>query len=138
MHVQTNIEKTLDLEEIDGPLLYRSKQLWLPIGARGVFGGQVIGLALNAAMKTVDESFQVHSLHCYFLLPGMHRVRVRVRAINHHDRDSDLTFVGDSSIQIVYKVDHIRTGKTYATRFVTATQRGRKIFAMVKEFLDSG
>lgn len=68
--MMTNIEKTLDLEEIDEPLLYRSKQLWLPIGARGVFGGQVIGLALNAAMKTVDESFQVHSLHCYFLLPG--------------------------------------------------------------------
>jgi acyl-CoA thioesterase len=42
----TNIEKSLELEEIDAPLLYRSKQLWTPLGARGVFGGQVIGLAL--------------------------------------------------------------------------------------------
>ncbi|KAJ3373463.1 Acyl-CoA thioesterase 8 [Kappamyces sp. JEL0680] len=106
----TDIEKTLALEEIDVPNLYRSKQLWKPIGARGVFGGQVIGLALNAAIRTVDATFQVHSLHCYFLMAG------------------------DNSTQIVYKVDELRTGKTYATRCVTATQRGRNIFTAIISF----
>lgn len=33
----TIIETMLDLEEIDKDL-YRSKNLWLPLGARGVFG----------------------------------------------------------------------------------------------------
>ena len=106
----TNIEKSLELEIIDAPLLFRSKQLWTPIGARGVFGGQVIGLGLAAATKTVDSTFQVHSLHCYFLMAG------------------------DNSIQIIYKVDEIRTGRTYATRFVNATQRGRTIFTMMVSY----
>ena len=33
----TIIETILDLEEIDKDL-YRSKKLWVPMGARGVFG----------------------------------------------------------------------------------------------------
>uniref|UniRef100_UPI0038F80892 acyl-CoA thioesterase n=1 Tax=Streptomyces niveiscabiei TaxID=164115 RepID=UPI0038F80892 len=34
-----------------------------------VFGGQVIGQALYAACKTVEDR-QPHSLHAYFMLPG--------------------------------------------------------------------
>jgi hypothetical protein len=34
------ISTSVDIEEIDTGL-YRSKTLWLPSGARGVFGGQV-------------------------------------------------------------------------------------------------
>ncbi|KAI8902561.1 HotDog domain-containing protein [Globomyces pollinis-pini] len=107
---QTIIEQTLELEELDTGLLYRSKKLWKPTGFRAVFGGQVIGLALGAAMKTVESKYLVHSLHCYFLLPG------------------------DDSIQIVYKVDSMRTGRTYATRNVTAFQRGKVIFAMMVSY----
>ena len=66
---QTNIEKALDLEDIDVDL-FRSKSLWKPIGSRGVFGGQVVGQALASALKTADPKFQVHSLHSYLLLPG--------------------------------------------------------------------
>jgi acyl-CoA thioesterase len=57
--MKTSIEKTLELEEIDKEL-YRSVELWKPIGGRGVFGGQVIGLALNASHQTINSSFQVH------------------------------------------------------------------------------
>ena len=57
--MKTSIEKTLELEEIDKEL-YRSVELWKPIGGRGVFGGQVIGLALNASHHTISNSFQVH------------------------------------------------------------------------------
>lgn len=35
-----------------------------------VYGGQVVGQALMAANLTVDEAFNVHSLHCYFIEPG--------------------------------------------------------------------
>ncbi|KAJ3000139.1 hypothetical protein HDV02_000422 [Globomyces sp. JEL0801] len=65
---QTIIEQTLELEgtintliiELDTGLLYRSKKLWKPTGFRAVFGGQVIGLALGAAMKTVESKYLVH------------------------------------------------------------------------------
>ncbi|KAI8996040.1 acyl-CoA thioesterase 8, isoform CRA_a [Gaertneriomyces semiglobifer] len=107
--LKTLIEQALDLEEIDENV-YRSKELWLPYGARGVFGGQVVGLALSAATRTVDPKYHVHSLHCYFLLPG------------------------DNSIPIVYRVARVRDGKTYATRTVTAQQRGKVIFTLMCSF----
>ncbi|KAF9971449.1 Acyl-CoA thioesterase 8 [Actinomortierella ambigua] len=55
----TVVERMLDLEEIDTDL-YRSKTLWVPMGARGVFGGQVVGQALVAATKTVAPEYSVH------------------------------------------------------------------------------
>jgi len=62
------VEELLELELIDTNL-YRNKQpLWHPPGARGIFGGAVIAQALSAAMKTVDSSLAVHSLHSYFVL----------------------------------------------------------------------
>jgi len=97
------------LEEIDLNL-YRSKILWRPIGARGVFGGQIIGLALAAANKTVGSEYHVHSLHSYFLLPG------------------------DSSVPIIFRVRRVRDGKSYVTRTVEALQRGKVIFAFMSSY----
>nr|GAT49737.1 acyl-coenzyme A thioesterase 8 [Mycena chlorophos] len=53
------ITTALDVErfELD---LFRSKTLWLPNRARGVFGGQVISQALVAATQTVDPAFGLH------------------------------------------------------------------------------
>jgi len=65
-----------------------------------VFGGQVIGQALVAACRTVDER-PPHSLHAYFLLAG------------------------DPKVPIVYEVDRIRDGKSFSTRRVIAVQHGR-------------
>jgi len=68
----------LDLEELDLNLFRgRSPQN----GWQRVYGGQVIGQALVAAVRTVDASRSPHSLHAYFLLPGgrPHR-RARSRA----------------------------------------------------------
>lgn len=53
------IENAVDVEEIDINL-YKSRQLWTPIGARGVFGGQVVAQALRAATKTVNPEFRIH------------------------------------------------------------------------------
>jgi acyl-CoA thioesterase-2 len=74
-----------------------------------VFGGQVIGQALVAAARTV-EGRPVHSLHCYFLRPG------------------------DPKIPILYEVDRIRDGKSFATRRVVAIQHGEAIFTMAASF----
>ncbi|MCP6105546.1 thioesterase family protein, partial [Klebsiella pneumoniae] len=71
-----------------------------------VFGGQVIGQAMVAACRTVEnvEKRLPHSLHCYFILPG------------------------DPQIPIVYEVERLRDGKSYSTRRVTAIQHGNAIF----------
>ncbi|MGH7893144.1 MAG: acyl-CoA thioesterase II [Candidatus Binatia bacterium] len=74
-----------------------------------VFGGQVAGQALVAAGRTVDVGV-VHSLHAYFLRPG------------------------DPKAPIVYQVDRIRDGRTFATRRVVAIQHGEAIFVLSASF----
>jgi acyl-CoA thioesterase II len=76
-----------------------------------VFGGQVIGQALVAAMRTVDGR-PPHSMHAYFLLAG------------------------DPKVPIVYEVDRIRDGKSFTTRRVVAIQHGHAIFSMAVSFHD--
>ncbi len=74
-----------------------------------VFGGQVAGQALVAAYRTID-GWGVHSLHSYFLRPG------------------------DASIPIIYQVERIRDGRSFATRRVVAIQHGRPIFHLTASF----
>ena len=74
------------------------------------FGGQVASQSLMAAIRTVDEHLTVHSLHSYFLLAG------------------------DPLKPIVYDVDRIRDGRSFATRRVAARQHGRPIFYMTVSF----
>ena len=52
---------------------FRGSNLWRPIGARSVFGGQIIGQAMVAAAKTKPDNVSVHSMHCYFIRPGILR-----------------------------------------------------------------
>ncbi|MGA2893047.1 MAG: acyl-CoA thioesterase II [Xanthobacteraceae bacterium] len=77
-----------------------------------VFGGQVIGQALVAACRTVDDVTlrPPHSLHAYFLLGG------------------------DPKAPIIYEVDRIRDGKSFTTRNVIAIQHGHAIFSMSVSF----
>ncbi|KAI9272438.1 thioesterase-like superfamily-domain-containing protein [Sporodiniella umbellata] len=97
------MEDAIEVTEID-PNLYMSKELWLPAGARGVFGGQIIAQALRAAFYSVPEDFDVHSLHSYFILAGSPKVPV------------------------IYQVRRLRDGRSYATRYVIASQNGKVIF----------
>lgn len=97
----------LDLEPLDVNLFRgRSPQ----VGWQRVFGGQVIGQALVAAVRTVDASRPPHSMHAYFLLPG------------------------DPKVPIIYDVDPLRDGKSFTTRRVTARQHGHAIFSMLASF----
>jgi acyl-CoA thioesterase-2 len=97
----------LDLEELDLNLFRgRSPQN----GWQRVYGGQVIGQAMVAAVRTVEPSRLAHSLHAYFLLPG------------------------DPKVPIIYDVDRMRDGKSFTTRRVTARQHGHPIFSMLVSF----
>ena len=96
----------LDLEPLEKNLFrgQSPQQGW-----QRVFGGQVIGQALQAATRTVDDRY-VHSLHSYFLLPG------------------------DPAAPIIYEVDRLRDGGSFTTRRIIAIQHGRAIFAMTASF----
>jgi acyl-CoA thioesterase-2 len=97
----------LDLETLDVNL-YRGRSP--QAGWQRVFGGQVIGQALVAAVRTVDASRPPQSMHAYFLLPG------------------------DPKVPIIYDVDRMRDGKSFTTRRVTARQHGHPIFSMLVSF----
>ena len=57
------ISEALEVEQLDVNL-YRSKTLYLPVRARGVFGGQVISQALVAATGCVDPAYGLHVRPC--------------------------------------------------------------------------
>ncbi|HIG44809.1 MAG: acyl-CoA thioesterase II [bacterium] len=98
----------LDLEQIEVNMF---RGISPDEGWQRVYGGQVIGQALVAASRTVeDESRTAHSLHGYFLRPG------------------------DTTIPILYDVDRIRDGRSFTTRRVVAIQKGRAIFSMSVSF----
>lgn len=97
----------LDLEKLEHNL-YRGrspKESW-----QRVFGGQTIAQALVAAQRTVELDRHVHSLHGYFMRPG------------------------DTTVPIVYEVDRIRDGGSFATRRVVAIQHGQAIFSLEASF----
>lgn len=97
----------LDLEVLEKRLFRGSSR---DIGGKSVFGGQVAGQAMVAATRTVDDDRLAHSMHGYFLRPG------------------------DMQAAIVYEVDNIRDGRSFATRRVQAIQHGRPIFSMLVSF----
>jgi len=103
----TELIDLLDLEVIEDNL-FRGKQPKTEL--QRVFGGQVAAHALVAASRTVEEKYVVHSLHSYFLRPG------------------------DTSVPIVYDVENIRDGRSFATCRVLARQHGHPIFAMTLNF----
>ena len=99
--------KLLDLEALEENL-YRGQSD--NIGGSRVFGGQVLGQALTAALRTVDKKRSAHSLHAYFLRPG------------------------DMGYPIIYDVERTRDGRSFTTRRVVAIQKGEPIFDMVVSF----
>lgn len=97
----------LALERIEENLFRGQSQ---DLGWGTVFGGQVLGQALSAAVQTVPPERHVHSMQAYFLRPG------------------------DVSKPIVYDVDRIRDGSSFSTRRVVAIQSGKPIFNLAASF----
>jgi acyl-CoA thioesterase-2 len=96
----------LDLERLEDNLFRGQSR---DLGGKSVFGGQVVGQALVAASRTV-EGAAPHSLHAYFLRPG------------------------DMAQPIVYEVDRVRDGRSFAARRILAIQHGAPILSMMASF----
>eukprot|EP00656_Telonema_subtile_P026003 TRINITY_DN2800_c0_g1_i2.p1 TRINITY_DN2800_c0_g1~~TRINITY_DN2800_c0_g1_i2.p1 ORF type:complete len:286 (+),score=71.52 TRINITY_DN2800_c0_g1_i2:101-958(+) len=75
-----------------------------------VFGGQILAQSLVAAQHTVDSTQRVHSLSGFFLLPG------------------------ESGVELMFEVERVRDGRSFATRVVKALQRSKAIFLMTVSF----
>ncbi|HEY4119729.1 MAG TPA: acyl-CoA thioesterase II [Byssovorax sp.] len=105
--VLDELVQLLALERIEHDLFRGQSQ---DLGWGTVFGGQVLGQALSAAVQTVPPERHAHSLHAYFLRPG------------------------DVKAPIVYEVDRIRDGTSFTTRRVVAIQHGKAIFNLAASF----
>lgn len=98
-----NLLRLHRLTDVAPHLFTNAVPLWQPPGARGLYGGASIAQSLSAAYLTVPPDFIAHNMHCYFLLAG------------------------ESEIPIVYEVNHVSDGRSFATRAVQAKQRDRYI-----------
>lgn len=105
--VLDELVQLLALERIEKNLFRGQSQ---DLGWGQVFGGQVLGQALSAAVQTVPAERHVHSIHAYFLRRG------------------------NVSAPIVYDVDRIRDGGSFTTRRVVAIQNGEAIFNLAASF----
>ena len=102
----TDLLDILQLETIEENIFRgRSPQ----VGWQRVFGGLVISQALVAASQTVTDR-PPHSLHGYFMVPG------------------------DPATPIIYEVERLRDGRSFATRRCTAIQHGQPIFTLAASF----
>jgi acyl-CoA thioesterase-2 len=99
----------LDLEVLDRDL-FRGENEAGANARMSLYGGQVAAQALRAAGATVPPERLPHSLHGYFLRPGL----VDRPVILHVDRDRD--------------------GGSFSARHVRAVQDGEVIFSMVASF----
>jgi acyl-CoA thioesterase-2 len=104
-----NTEEIVRLLQLEptGPDRYRGQSHFM--GSPNVFGGQVLGQSLYAAVSTVDAR-RPHSMHAMFLLAGNHR------------------------LPIDYEVERVRDGGSFSTRRVVAFQEGKRIFVMSASF----
>jgi acyl-CoA thioesterase-2 len=104
------IEEILDLEQLEVNI-YRGSVFSPDSGFfQRTFGGHVAGQSLVSAVRTVEDRYQVHSLHGYFLRPG------------------------DAKAPTVFIVERLRDGGSFATRRVNAIQHGETIFSMSASF----
>ncbi|MHB0790111.1 acyl-CoA thioesterase [Bradyrhizobium sp. 5.13L] len=96
----------LDVQPIDVNLFRGNSP---NVGSQRVFGGQLIGQAMLAACRTAKGRLP-HSLHCSFIRSG------------------------DPETPIIYRVAHLRDGKSYSSRAVTAVQGGNAILSVIVSF----
>ena len=99
----------LDLEPVENNLFLGNNEAH---GRRALFGGQVLAQSVRAACSTVDAEPErkPHSLHGYFMRSG------------------------DVNRPVLYEVERIRDGRSFATRRVVAIQNGEAIFNLDVSF----
>lgn len=107
---RSNLEKILQISKVREDVYQNAERLFVPPGARGVFGGTLVAQALFAAIKTVSEDFIPTSFHSYFLVGA------------------------DGKTPIYYHVSRLRDGNKSGTREVKAYQRDQLIFTQTVSF----
>jgi acyl-CoA thioesterase II len=98
------LHEALQVQKISDDVFLQSADRLIINQGGNVFGGQMVGSAMNAAQHTLDKALLLHSLQSYFVNAA------------------------DNSSNLVYRVLRLRDGKSFATRTVTATQNERIIF----------
>mmetsp|Transcript_29179 Transcript_29179/g.49265 ORF Transcript_29179/g.49265 Transcript_29179/m.49265 type:complete len:283 (+) Transcript_29179:47-895(+) len=99
----------IDLEMLDVDL-FRSVSLWKPMGARAVYGGQVVGQAVAASARCVTDKKALHSLHSYFLKGG------------------------NPEIPILYHVQRLSVTNNFENHNIIAKQQGQVIFSCTASY----
>ena len=79
-------------------------------GADATYGGHFLGQSISAALSGTNDTFQLHSMHGYFLRAG----------------------VPERSIS--YSVETLREGQSFCTKRVSASQEGHKNFELLASF----
>jgi acyl-CoA thioesterase-2 len=103
------VVRLLEVEQLDADLFRGEHPQARP---PRVFGGQVLAQGLRAAAGTTPEGRLPHSLHAYFIRPGM------------------------STSPIVYAVSRLRDGGSLSVRRVSATQGGEVICEITTSFAE--
>ncbi|MBP7650906.1 MAG: acyl-CoA thioesterase II [Phenylobacterium sp.] len=107
MTAVSELVSILELEPIELDM-FRAQT---PAGAGSrIYGGQVVAQAMAAAYRTIDDGRLCHSMHGYFMRPG------------------------DPKTPILFQVERVRDGGTFAVRRVVALQNGKQIFNLAASF----
>lgn len=103
-----SLANLLTLEQAEG----RETYVGAPetYGAVGIYGGHLLGQALAATFETVEPEKTANSFHAYFLKAG------------------------NPAAPLIYQVSHLRDGRGYDLRSVTASQQGEDVFSMIASF----
>lgn len=107
IHPVTDLASLLDLEPVKPDAYLGAGPV---LGWGRIYGGQVVAQALRAAALTVEDGQRPHSLHAYF-----------IRA-------------GDEHQPVLYEVERVRDGRSFATRQVVAYQAGGAILNLIASF----
>lgn len=100
-----DVQKEFDVVKVSDTKYVGVKPLVKPYPeVRGVFGGNLAGHALLAAMRSCDLEFSPHSLHSYF-----------IRA-------------GSETVPVEWEVQTISNGNTFCNRSVKGSQNGVVIY----------
>ena len=110
MKLNQSFENTLDRLKLEQLYTYLYRYKGKNSGIQRIYGGQVIAQAYIAANSTIEEDKHLHSLHAYFLRPGIMKQPV------------------------LFSVDPIRNGRSFSTRTVKAIQNNEIIFTMTVSF----
>lgn len=74
------------------------------------YGGDLVGPATAALVRSVPGDRALHSMHSYFLRPA------------------------DIGAEVRYEVEHLRDGRGYSTRHLRAYQSGKVVYAAMASF----